>query len=148
MRERSALTWIWIALGVQFAGYVFDAVWHGLIAPGVEPATVGAMIHHLATVHVPLYIGAACVVVATVAALARTPRRGIALPVASVGAVVSAGAEGWHAASHLRLDTHHAPVAGVLSFVGFLVVVVAMSLSSWAERRRAAAATSDDRRVA
>jgi len=62
--------------------------------------------------------------------------------------VVSAGAEGWHAASHLRLDTHHAPVAGVLSFVGFLVVVVAMSLSSWAERRRAAAATSDDRRVA
>ena len=148
MEHGSARTWIWIALGLQFVGYVFDAVWHGLVAPGVEPSTVAAMARHLVTVHLPLYVGATCVVVATVTALARATRRGIALPVACVGALVSAGAEAWHAASHLRRDTHHAPLAGALSFVGFLVVVVAMSLSSWAERRHAAAATSDDRHAA
>jgi hypothetical protein len=37
-------------------------------------------------------------------------------------------------------------VAGILSFVGFLVVVIAMTLSTRAGRR--SAATSDERRAA
>ena len=69
-----------------------------------------------------------------------------ALSIAAAGAVLSAGAEAWHAASHLRLDTHTAPLAGILSVVGFLVVVVAMSLSG--RRRRNTAEAGDDRRAA
>ncbi len=147
MRHPSTRTWIWIALGVQLLGYVVDVVWHGLVSPGVEPATVGEMARHLGTAHLPLYVGTAGVVVATATALVRATRRGIALPIACVGAVVSAAAEAWHAASHLRLDTHSAPVAGMLSAVGFVVVVVAMSPSGWRGRRRAAA-TGDGRRAA
>ncbi len=143
----SARMWIWIALVVQFLGYVFDVIWHGVVSPGVEPTTARAMAWHLATVHLPLYIGAAAVVASTLTALVRRKGGGIALRIACLGAVVSAAAEGWHAASHLRLDTHSAPVAGVLSFVGFLTVVVAMSASIWTERRRARA-TSDGRRAA
>jgi len=64
MEDRSARTWIWASLILQFFGYVFDAVWHGLLSPGVEPTTVGEMVRHLGTVHLPLYIGAASVLVA------------------------------------------------------------------------------------
>jgi hypothetical protein len=42
-----------------------------------------------------------------------------------------------HAASHLRLDTHTAPVAGILSVVGFLVVVIAMGLVTRGQGRHA-----------
>jgi len=94
--------------------------------------------------HLPLYIGAASVLVATSRALLRQVKRsatGIALPIAFAGAVLSATAEAWHAYSHLRLDTHSAPVAGVLSVIGFLVVVIAMLLSSRVRRRRAAEPT-------
>jgi hypothetical protein len=129
----------WIALILQFCGYVFDAAWHGLLHPGVEPATLAEMVRHLGTVHLPLYIGAASVLGSTAWALVDASRQsgpGIALPIAFGGALVSAGAEAWHAYSHLRLDTHSAPVAGILSVVGFLVVVVAMSLAAAARRRR------------
>jgi cbb3-type cytochrome oxidase subunit 3 len=148
MPRQSARTWVWAALILQFLGYVLDAVWHGLLNPGVEPTTVREMLHHLGTVHLPLYIGAASVLVSTWRALLGQIRRsatGIALPIAFAGAVLSAAAEFWHAYSHLRLDTHTAPVAGTLSVIGFLVVVVAMLLSSGARRRRAADTTNERR---
>ncbi len=108
MTDRSIRTWIWVSLAAQAFGYVVDAVWHGWISPEVEPATVEEMVRHLAG--------------------------GTALA-AFAGALLPAGSEAWHAASHLRLDTQHAPVAGTLSFVGFLVAVVAMSPSRRSRRR-------------
>ena len=135
---------------VQFLGYVVDAVWHGLVNPGVEPTTVGEIARHLGTVHLPLYIGAASVILSTSWALLRRMRRsstGITLRIAFAGAVLSAGAEAWHAYSHLRLDTHNAPLAGTLSVLGFIVIVIGMSVSSW-ERRRRAARTTEQRRAA
>jgi hypothetical protein len=150
MDDRSERTWIWAALTLQFVGYVFDAVWHALLQPGVEPATVRDMVRHLATVHLPLYLGSASVLVSTTAVLVRQLRRsaaGIALPIAFGGAVLSAAAEVWHAYSHLQLDTHSGPIAGVLSGVGFLVVVVAMALSRQRRRGRSAA-TRDEGRAA
>jgi len=150
MQGRSARTWIWASLILQFLGYVLDATWHGLLNPGVEPQTPSEMARHLSTVHLPLYIGAASVLVSTARALLRQVRRsatGIGLPIAFAGAVLSATAEAWHAYSHLRLDTHSAPVAGILSVIGFLVVVIAMSLSSWFHRGRAEE-TADERRAA
>jgi hypothetical protein len=137
--EQSARRWIWGVLLLQFLGYVLDGIWHGLLAPGWEPATVGEMVHHLVTIHLPLYVGAAGVLIATSRALLLQMRRRArdrGLPIAWVGALVSAGAEGWHAYSHLQLDTHTAPIAGVLSGVGFVVVVLAMALSSVARRQR------------
>ena len=146
MDDRGARGWIWASLTLQLIGYVFDALWHGLVHPGVEPATVRDMALHLATVHLPLYVGAASALASTATAVLRRRRRssnGRASTIAVLGAVVSAGAEGWHAASHLRLDTHSAPIAGTLSFVGFLVVVVAMSRSRRGRRSRAAEATTE-----
>ena len=140
MQDRSARRRIWASLILQFLGYVLDATWHGLLNPGVEPQTTGDMARHLSTVHLPLYIGATCALVATFRALLRQVKRsatGIALPIAFAGAVLSATAEAWHAYSHLRLDTHGAPVAGTLSVIGFLVVVIAMSLSRGGQRRGA-----------
>jgi len=150
MEDRSARTWIWASLGLQLLGYVFDAAWHGLLNPGTEPQTVGEMVWHLGTVHLPLYVGAASVLVSTSTALVRRAGRapiGVALPVAVAGAWLSAGAEAWHAYAHLRLDTHSAPIAGMLSFIGFLAAVLAMASARWAGRRRASE-TSSRRRAA
>jgi hypothetical protein len=146
MADRSARTWAWASLILQFLGYGFDAVWHGLLNPGVEPTTVEEMVHHLGTVHLPLYIGAASVLISTARAVLRQAKRsatGLALPIALGGAVLSTAAEAWHAYSHLGLDTHSAPIAGVLSIIGFVVVVVAMSLSGGGWRRRPADTTSE-----
>lgn len=150
MTDQSARTWISASLIVQGLGYVFDAVWHGLLNPGFEPTTTTEMMRHLLTVHAPLYIGAASLLASTAVALVHHVRRGEpgrALPVAFAGAVVSAGAEAWHAASHLRLDTHSGPIAGMLSFIGFLVVLVALSLSS-RRRRQGRADTARGRHAA
>ena len=98
------------------------------------------MVRHLGTVHLPLYIGAASVLVATSRALRRQIRRsatGIARPIAVAGALLSTAAEAWHAYEHLRLDTHSAPLAGVLSVIGFFGVVIAMALSRRGRRRAA-----------
>ena len=57
MEDRSARTWVWASLLLQALGYGFDAVWHGLLHPGVEPTTRSAMVRHLGTVHLPLYMG-------------------------------------------------------------------------------------------
>ena len=140
MEDRSARTWVWAALLLQALGYGCDALWHGLLNPGVEPTTRSAMVRHLGTVHLPLYIGAASVLVSTSRALLRPIRRaatGIALPSAVAGALLSTAAEAWHAYAHLRLDTHSAPIAGVLSAIGFFVVVLAMALSRGGQRRAA-----------
>jgi hypothetical protein len=150
MRDQAVRRWVWAALTVQLLGYIYDVLWHGLLHPGVEPATVGDMASHLGTVHLPLYVGAAAVLVTTLRALVhRIPRSGAgtALPVAVAGAVLSFAAEAWHAASHLRMDTHSAPVAGILSVVGFLLVVGAMGASRWARRQRHAD-TADQQRGA
>src|SRR5262245_24071739 len=107
--ERARL--IWGAVAIQFLGYVIDVAWHGLLGPDGEPATRADMLRHLATVHLPLYVGAAAVLTSTGLALWRRRRDtgGGALAVAFSGAVLSAAGEAWHAASHLRLDTHSAP---------------------------------------
>lgn len=121
---------------MQAVGYLVDAVWHGLVNPGFEPTTTAEMTRHLLTVHLPLYIGAASLLASTSVALVHHVRRsqtGRAVPVAFAGAVLSAGAEAWHAASHLRLDAHTGPIAGTVSLIGFLVVLVSMWLS---DRRR------------
>lgn len=145
----SARSWIWLAIVVQFAGYAFDVLWHGVLRPGAEPRTVDEMMRHLATVHLPLYIGAVGLLVATAAALLRRGRQrtaGVALLVAFGGALLSTAAEAWHAISHLRMDTHMGPVAGSLSFVGLLTVVVAMALSGRQARR--ASGAGHERRAA
>jgi hypothetical protein len=139
--------WIWTALGLQLVGYVVDAAWHGLASPGAEPATRRDMIAHLTTVHALLYIGAVFVLFTILRALAHrasrssmpaTPYALAAGPLvaALAGAVLSVGAEAWHAYSHLRLDTHSAPVAGVLSLVGYLVAVGATIVVGARARRR------------
>ena len=141
MEDQSIRRWIWASISLQAVGYLVDIVWHGLLRPGVEPSTVGDMARHLGTVHLPLYIGSVSVLVSVSGALLRQIRRaapGVALPMAFAGAALSAGAEAWHAFSHLHLDTRHAPIAGTMSGVGFLAVVVAIALSSWARRERRA----------
>jgi len=141
MEDRSARRWVWASLILQALGYGFDAGWHGLLHPGVEPMTVGDMVRHLGTVHLPLYIGAMSVLVSTSRALLHQIRRSatdLALPIAVTGAVLSTAAEAWHAYAHLRLDTHSAPMAGALSAIGFLVVIIAMALSRGGQRRAAA----------
>jgi hypothetical protein len=75
MEDRSARRWVWVSLILQALGYVFDAIWHGLLHPGVEPTTMGDMVRHLGTVHLPLYLGAASVLVSTSRALLRQIRR-------------------------------------------------------------------------
>jgi lipopolysaccharide export LptBFGC system permease protein LptF len=141
-------TWVWISLLVQGLGYAFDALWHGTLRPGAEPATYEAMLRHLLRVHLPLYVGAASLLIATATLLTRR-RHGarVAARVAFAGAVLSVGAEVWHAASHLQLDTHAGPVAGTLSFVGFVIALGAMVFSR-RRRRRDAVDASRDRHAA
>ena len=136
--DRSTRRWVWAALAVQLAGYLLDIAWHGLLHPGVEPATVPEMVRHLVTVHLPLYVGVTCVVAATGAQLARSSG-GVVAPVALAGALLSAAGEGWHAYSHLQMDTHTAPIAGILSAVGFVVAAAATGLAG---RHHASRATS------
>jgi hypothetical protein len=142
MRHRSGpVKWIWAALVVQLGGLAFDAVWHGLLNPDFEAATVGEMVDHLLTVHLPIYIGVLAVFVTTAWALVDQIRRskvGIALPVAFAGALVSAAGEIWHAYSHLQLSTHSGPIAGMTAVFGFIVVVAALWLKESQDRRAAA----------
>jgi hypothetical protein len=133
-RRKNARILIWAALAVQFAGLIIDIVWHALHSD-FEATTVEQMLVHLGTVHIPIYVGVLCVVLATGWALvdqARRPPIGPAFPVAFVGALVSAGGEVWHAVMHLRLSTHGGPIAAVVSLAGFLVVAAAM----WPSRPR------------
>ena len=140
---------IWAALAIQLAGLLFDIVWHAL-HPSFEAVTVREMVNHLSTVHLPIYLGALGVLVTTAWALVdqrRRRRRGLALPFAFTGALVSTAGEAWHAYTHLQLSTHGGPLAAATSFCGVLVVVVALFLSGRRERRRAAG-DIDHRRAA
>ncbi|HYE91060.1 MAG TPA: hypothetical protein VEA38_08580 [Terriglobales bacterium] len=136
MPRRAIRSWISTAMLVQLAGYAFDALWHGVLFSGEEPETFADMVQHLTTVHLPLYAGVIGVLTVTSVALAYGIRRsaaGVALPVAFGGALISTAAEAWHAISHLRLETHTGPIAGSLSFLGFLIVAGAMLL--WRGKR-------------
>ena len=140
--NQSARNWIWWAISLQALGYLIDIVWHGLMSGGVEPSTFREMARHLTTVHLALYVGCASVLVATVSALIHRTgesRSEFALAIAVVGAALSAAAEAWHAYSHLQLDTRRAPIAGILSAIGFVVVVVA----TWQRGHRTASRRRD-----
>lgn len=137
-RRRSSRMLIWAALAVQLAGLIVDIAWHALHSD-FEARTVEQMAVHLGTIHIPIYVGVLCVLLATAWALidqARRPPIGAAFPVAFMGALISTGGEVWHAYLHLRLDTRGGPVAAAISFGGFLVVVAAMWLSGRQDRRR------------
>ena len=133
MRDaRTARAWIWAALCLQLVGLAFDAVWHGLLRPGVEPTTFADMLVHLGTVHLPLYLGVLSVLVATAWALAER-RRGST--VAFAGATLATVGEASHAFLHLRLSTHGGPLAESVAVIGFLVVGGAAWWGGRQERR-------------
>jgi hypothetical protein len=122
-------SWIWVALIIQWIGWLYDAVWHELISPHFEAATRPEMAHHLRTVHVPLYIGVAATLLATAWALlehVRHREHGMAIPIAFAGAVIQVVGEIWHAYSHLQLSAHVFPLTYALSFVGMLIVLGAL----------------------
>src|SRR5262245_11808995 len=131
--------WIWTAVAIQVLGLAFDAVWHGLLHPGFEAATVHQMVVHLGTVHLPIYIGVVSALLTTAWALVdwmRRSRTGITLAVAFVGAVVSTVGEGWHAYGHLQLSTHSGPIAEATAGFGLVVVVIAVWLDGRRDRQR------------
>jgi len=138
-------TWIWIAAGIQLSGLAFDAMWHGLVNPGFEAGTVSQMVRHLASVHLLLYIGVVSVLLSTGWALRdqiRRGERGLALPIAFAGAVLSTAGETWHAHEHLQLSiTHSAAIAGSTASVGLAIVVAAL----WASRHAVRGLRSADR---
>jgi len=138
---RTARRWIWPALALQIAGLAYDATWHGVIHAGAEPATRREMAIHLLTVHLPLYVGVAAVLVTTLwaffEALARG-RAGGAWWLAVAGAVLSMVGEAWHAVTHLRLDTHAGALAGSLSPIGLILVAGAVWRARRARQGRAA----------
>jgi hypothetical protein len=140
---------MWIALAVQCVGLASDFAWHGLLNPDFEATTREQMVRHLATVHPPLYIGVAGMLLSSAWALVDwlvRARRGIAVPVAFGGALVQTAGEAWHAYSHLQLTTHVGPIAFTVSFVGMVIVASALvhgrrrrgRVPEHAERRRAA----------
>jgi uncharacterized BrkB/YihY/UPF0761 family membrane protein len=151
IRHRSGtLKWIWAALAVQLGGLAFDAVWHGLSNPDFEATTVDEMVHHLTTVHLPIYVGVLSVLVTTAWALVDQIRRskiGVALPVAFAGALVATAGEIWHAYTHLQLSTHSGPIAGITAVFGFIVVVTALWLATYHGRREAADDVYERRRA-
>jgi hypothetical protein len=146
-RRRKSRVLIWAALAVQFTGHIVDVVWHA-VRSDFEARTVEQMAVHLGTIHIPLYVGVLCVLLSTAWALidqARRPPIGAAFPIAFVGALISAAGEIWHATMHLRLDTRAAPIAGAMSFVGFVVVVAAMWISGRRDQRRKPAGVAQQR---
>jgi hypothetical protein len=128
----TARTWIWAAGALQVAGLAFDGVWHGLLNPGVEPTRFPDMLSHLLTVHVPLYLGVLSVLLTTGWALLERRRHSA---IAFAGALLSTAGEAWHAAIHLRLETHGGPLAEGLAVIGLIVVVTAVWTGGRRERR-------------
>jgi hypothetical protein len=120
--------WIWLAVSVQILGLLFDFLWHGL-NPTFAASTVNAMARHLRTVHLVVYIGVASVLLTTTWATLDQMRHGNVsrvLRLAFTGAVISAVGEAWHAYVHLRLSTHSGPIAEAVSFLGLIIVIVAL----------------------
>jgi hypothetical protein len=84
--------WVWRAACLQLSGLLYDAVWHGVLHPDFEGETVVEMVHHLATVHLLLYVGVVSVLVTTGWVLLGQLRRrenDTALRVAFAGALLS-----------------------------------------------------------
>jgi FtsH-binding integral membrane protein len=149
-RYGKALKAVWVAVAVQVVGVGFDAVWHGVLNPVFEAATVEEMARHLATVHLPIYVGVTAVFVATGWALVERWWRegpGVALPVAFAGALLALVGEVWHAYTHLQLSTHAGPIAGVTALLGLTTVVVAVWLAGHRQQRGAGGARQRRRAV-
>ena len=140
--------WIWTFVVVQLIGLGIDAAWHGALSPGVEPETFAEMVRHLATVHLPLYVGVVGLFVTAIWAAADPVRRadaGLALPLVVAGATVQLAGEVWHAYSHLSFRPNTFPeLAGFLG----LVVVVGATIVTGRRRSDRAAAESDHREYA
>jgi len=115
-----------LSIGVQAAGFVIDALWHGVLSPGAEPATTAAMAIHLATIHLVFYVGVLGFFASMMRVLidhgVRGPGGG-ALVVAFAGAVVQVAGEMWHAVSHLRL--RGTPTPEFVAYGGLIVAVAA-----------------------
>ena len=123
--------WIWIFVVVQLVGLVTDAAWHGLLSRGVEPETLAEMVGHLATVHLPLYIGVLGLFVTAIWAAADPGRRaaaGLALPLVVAGATVQLAGEVWHAYSHLTFRPN--PFPELAGFLGLVAVIGATIVAS------------------
>jgi hypothetical protein len=121
---RNWRAWVWTLIGVQAAGVVIDAVWHGLLHPDFEPGTRVETLGHLGTVHLVLYLGVVGLCVVTGWALFARPRSGtgLALPLlAFAGAMLQLAGEAWHAWVHLQLRP--SPFPELMGFVGLAVVI-------------------------
>jgi hypothetical protein len=137
--------WIWTFVVVQLIGLGIDAAWHGALSAGVEPETFAEMVRHLATVHLPLYVGVVGLFVTAIWAAADPVRRadaGLALPLVVAGATVQLAGEVWHAYSHLTFRPN--PFPELAGFLG-LVVVVGATIATGRRRGDRAAAESDQR---
>ena len=131
--SRTARASVWAALALQFAGLIYDGLWHGLLHPGAEPTTFADMRAHLASVHLVIYLGVLSVLITTGWALLE--RRSWAV-VAFAGAVLSTVGEAWHASIHLRLSTHGGPIAEGVATIGFVIVALALWVGGRRERHR------------
>jgi hypothetical protein len=129
-------TAIWMSVTLQAIGFAIDAVWHGVVARGVELDTRGEMVRHLATVHLLLYLGVLALLASVAWALVSQARRstvGLALPVALAGSTVQAGGELWHAYSHLEL--HPSPTPELIGFAGLVIAIIALVVWRRSSRR-------------
>jgi len=132
---------MWICLGVEYVGLAYDLAWHGFLNPGFGAPTMDEMVKHLSTVHLPLYLGVAGMLVSSTWALVdhlRRSERGLAIPVAFVGSLIQTAGETWHAYSHLQLITHMGPIALSVSFIVMVIVAAALVAGRRADRPRAA----------
>jgi hypothetical protein len=121
---------------LQVGGFGFDALWHGLVHPEFEASTRAEMAAHLATVHLPLYVGVVGFLVAIERAVTWRARRGLVgtpLMIALGGAVLQVIGEAWHAWTHLRLAPE-AMVPGLLSLTGFVIALAALGVD-WRRSR-------------
>jgi hypothetical protein len=129
-------SWVWTFVGVQAAGVVVDAIWHGWLHPEFEPQSVAETVRHLATVHLLLYLGVLGLCGVTAAAVFGPLRRngaGLAPPIAFTGALLQLGGEIWHASVHLQLRP--SPVPELIGFGGLALVIGATVAASHGARR-------------
>ena len=146
MTRNNPRAWIWIFMMVELVGLTVDALWHGVLQRDFKAGTVSEMARHLATVHLPLYVGVLGLLASTTWALLARVRRskaGLALPLAVAGAVVQTAGEAWHAYSHLALRPN--PLPELFGFVGLLMVIASMLGSRRAGRGQPAETTPPNR---
>jgi hypothetical protein len=146
MTRNNPRAWVWFFVIVEVVGLAVDALWHGVLHGEFEAGTLSEMARHLATVHLPLYIGVLGLLGATTWAFVARVRRskvGVALPLAMTGAVVQTVGEAWHAYSHLALRP--TPLPELFGFVGLLMVIACMLGSRRGEGERRAKTGSPNR---